>query len=148
MNLEKLVHLLVLLKSDLPAVASSGIMSLGSTTDEWRFDSRWVQQRFLISQLPRPLLGPTQLHIQRVTRPLCLQIEPPGCEANHLHLGPRLRMCGVVLPVPHVFMVCTGASLSLSLADAMLTVRHFSLHGNNESASIGQKQAPISIHVV
>jgi len=61
-----------------------------------------LQHGAIISRLA---LGPTQPPIQWILWALSLGEKWPGHEADHSHLVLRLRMHGVILPLPqYVFM--------------------------------------------
>ena len=68
------------------------------------FDPRQRQYILLFSKTSRPLMGPTQPHIQRVPRfiPGVGGGERPGIEVGttDIHQSPRLRMCGAIPPFP------------------------------------------------
>jgi len=75
---------------------------------------------FLFTTASRPALGPTQPRIQWVPGALPLGVKPPGVNlTSHLHLVPRSRMRGAILPLPqYVFMAwclvkSTGTTLPL-----------------------------------
>jgi hypothetical protein len=64
------------------------------------FDSRRWLGIFLFITVSRTAPGPTQSPIQRVPGVLSLRVKRPGREADHIHLVPRLRMCGAIPPLP------------------------------------------------
>lgn len=75
------------------------------------FNSWHRQENYFFSTTSRPASGPTQSPVLWVPGALS-----QGVKLNmttFLHLVSRLRMHGAVPPAPHVFMLCTGTSLSL-----------------------------------
>jgi hypothetical protein len=56
---------------------------------------------FLLTTASRPALGPTQPSIEWVAGAPSLRVKRQGREADHLHLVPRSRICGVISPVPN-----------------------------------------------
>jgi len=65
--------------------------------DDGGFESGQGQGMFLLTTLSRPVLGPTQPHIQWVPVALSLGIKRPGREPNY---SPKSRMSGAICPLP------------------------------------------------
>jgi len=54
----------------------------------------------------RPALGPTQPSIQEVRGTLSSEVERTVKLTTHLHLMPRLRMCGAIYPLTYTSSWC------------------------------------------
>jgi hypothetical protein len=66
------------------------------------FDSRQGQRIFLLVTASRPALGRAQPPIQWLPGALPQWWSGWGVKlTTHLHVVPRLRMCGYILPLPH-----------------------------------------------
>jgi len=68
----------------------------------------------LFTNESRLVVVPTRPPIQWVSGALSLDVKRPGREG--VHLVPRLRMCGAILPLPHTFQwrggyLCTGTTV-------------------------------------
>jgi hypothetical protein len=78
--------------------------ALGYGLNDREFESRQGLGIFLLTPSSTTALGPTQPPIQCVPGPLSLGVKRAGHEAdNSLHLVPRSRMCGAILPLPNTF---------------------------------------------
>jgi len=66
-----------------------------------------IYRNFLLTTVPRPTLGPTQLPIQWVPGALFLGVKLPGVKlTTHLHLVPTSRIRGAIpLLLQYAFMV-------------------------------------------
>lgn len=72
--------------------------------------------RYFLSNVSRPALRPTQLHIQCVSGPLSPRVKWPWVKlAAHLHVMPTLRLNKAMSLVPHVPSWLTCGQLSLHL---------------------------------
>jgi hypothetical protein len=88
------------------------ILNHSGTVLGYRLDDRGVEPRqglgiFLFTTASRPALGPTQPSIQWVPGALSLGVKRPGVKlTTRLHLVPRSRMHGAILPLLlYAFMV-------------------------------------------
>jgi hypothetical protein len=73
--------------------------SVGVVTG-YGLDGRGVGVRVLLSTLCRPVLGPTQPHIQWIPG-----VKRPGCEADHSPpTTAEVRNGGAIPPLPHVLV--------------------------------------------
>lgn len=97
--------------------SSASIMTRLQTARPRNFGSILSRDRnVLFITAPRPVLGVIQSLIQRVPGAQSLWLKPSICETGHsVHLGPRSRVRGAILPLPHVFSL-HGTVLSIDKA--------------------------------
>jgi hypothetical protein len=84
------------------------VYMLSRYSDGYKLDGRGSipgrnKRVFLYSTAPRPILGPTQLPIQWVSRALCLRVNRPGREANHLSASSAEENSRYTSTPPYVF---------------------------------------------
>jgi hypothetical protein len=87
------------------------------TSEEPCFDSRLVQEIYLLSKATRPVLGPTQPLIQRTAGALSQGVKLPGRKGDHSPPSSAevKNEWSYNFTYPYAFMACTCTNLTTML---------------------------------